>query len=314
VTAGPVTLDHVEAFAPRRTITVGDIAGSLGMSSYAARVLSRVHGFEAARRDGRLGVIDLVLVPASRVVRRLGDPAVIKYVIFAHTVLEVSPAQVDAAAVLAARLGLAGAEAFAVTNQYCASGLAAIDVAGELLRSGGDHEARALILTGEKAFASMARPIAATTVIGEASSASLVSLCGPANRVRGYASEPMSAHSEGVLLTPDAIRLFGDVNPASIVTVIERAVAAAGLGLADITMIVPHNISRLVWRKTMALLGLDPLRLYLDNLPRYSHCYCTDPFLNLATIRDEGRLVKGGIYVLTSVGIGGAYAAMAIEH
>jgi 3-oxoacyl-[acyl-carrier-protein] synthase-3 len=310
----PVTLDHIEAFAPQRLIDVDDNAAGLGMGRYQARVLRRIHGFRTARQDPGLGVIELVLAAASAVLRRLADPAAIKYVIFAHTVIEVTPAHVDAAGVLAGRLGLAGVESFAVTSQYCASGLAAIDVAGELLRSGGDQGARALVLTGEKAFRSMTRPIAATTMIGEASSASLVSLGGPVNRVRGYATVPMSVHSEGVLLSADAIRMFGDVNPGSIVAVIRQAIGAAGLSLADITMIVPHNISRLVWRKTMTILGLDPARLYLDNLPRFSHCYCTDPFLNLVTIRDEGRLVPGGIYVLTSVGIGGAYAAMVIEH
>jgi len=55
-------------------------------------------------------------------------------------------------------------------------------------------------------------------------------------------------------------------------------------------------------------------RVYLDNIPRTGHCFCSDPFLNLVSLRDEGRLVPGARYLLTAVGLGATYAAMVIEH
>jgi 3-oxoacyl-[acyl-carrier-protein] synthase III len=62
----------------------------------------------------------------------------------------------------------------------------------------------------------------------------------------------------------------------------------------------------------IAALGLDRDRVYLDNISRYAHCFCSDPFLNLATLRAEGRLAPGH-YLLTAVGLGATYAAMVVE-
>src|SRR5580698_357215 len=132
------TLERVEAFAPPASASAEAVAGSLGLNRYQARMFRRFHGMEQLRLDPGQDLFGLLLGAGQAAVRWLPDPAVVKYLIYAHTVIEVAPAHLDAAAVLARRLGLTGAEPFALTQQNCSSGLAALDVAGELLRADGD--------------------------------------------------------------------------------------------------------------------------------------------------------------------------------
>jgi 3-oxoacyl-[acyl-carrier-protein] synthase-3 len=258
-----------------------------------------------------MDLFDLVLAPARAVLRQVPDPAVIQYLIFAHTVLYLTPPHIDAAQVLRERLGLE-AEAFAVTQQFCASGFAAIDIAGELLRD--DPDARALVIMGEKPFTPSARLVAGTTLVGEGSAACLVAAGGAGATIRSYATRTLGQFCEGVRVTPDVLNEFNESYQDNLVAVMEEAVKGAGLTMSDVTMVVPHNVSRLLWLRTIAELGLGRERIYLDNIPRYGHCSCADPFLNYTSLREEGRLTEGGIYLLTTVGMGATYAAMVIEQ
>jgi 3-oxoacyl-[acyl-carrier-protein] synthase-3 len=106
---------------------------------------------------------------------------------------------------------------------------------------------------------------------------------------------------------------FFETYTANVVATLREAIAKAGLTAADITMVIPHNVNRSSWRRIIPELGLGEDRIYLDNVSRYGHCFCSDPFLNLVSLRDEGRLASNGIYLLATVGLGATYAAMVIE-
>lgn len=313
MSAGLVTLDAFAAFAPSRSIAIEEVAGSLRLSRYQTKVFRRVHGLDRLRDAAELSLFDLVRTAADAVLRDVADRDAIRYLIFAHTIQEIAPAHIDAAAVLRDLLGLPAAEAFAVTQQNCASGLAAIDVAGELLRAGGDPRARALVVTGEKPFSRMVRLIENTTIMGEASSACLVGLDGGGSRVRSYVARTRGQFAEVHRPAPAVRAEFGESYTGHFVAAVTDAVARAGLRLSDITLVVPHNVNRSSWHRVMHALGLDRQRVFLDNVPRYGHCFCADPLLNLVTLRDEGRLEPGGYYLLTAVGLGATYAAMVIE-
>lgn len=77
-------------------------------------------------------------------------------------------------------------------------------------------------------------------------------------------------------------------------------------------MIFPHNVNLSSWQRLIRELDVPGELIYLDNVPRYGHCQCADAFLNLVSMRKEGRLEDGGIYVLVAVGLGAIYSAMVI--
>lgn len=312
---GVTTLERVEAFAPDRSVTVEEVAAYTGLRRHQARMFRRLRGLDRLRWDPGLALFDLVCAPAQRLLATVPDRRAIRYLIFAHTVRDLTPAHLPAADVLRERLGLPHAEAFAVTQQHCASGLAAIDVAGELLRAGAgaDPQARALVLTGEKPFTRIVRVVHNASLMGEAATACLVGLDGAGPRVRSYAVRTEGEFAEGYRLTGEPLREFGRGYTDSLVAVIRQALAQAGVTLADIRLVVPHNVNMSSWLRVCADLGLPRSRVFLDNIAEYSHCSCADPFLNLASLRDRGLLAGSGLYLLTAVGLGATYAAMVLE-
>jgi len=311
------TIEDLAAFVPQRAVPVEDTAVEFGLTRPQARMLRRLHGFGELRADPDLGLTELVAAAARRLLdpaRSVPDRSAIRYLIYTHTVGTITPSSLSVPVALAELLGLDRAEPFTLGQQHCANGLSALDVAGELLRADGDREARALVVTGEKRLSSMARLLGRSTTIGEASAACLVGLGGRGDRMLSYADRTVGQADEEKWGSDETAREFMDCYPRVLAEVAGEAVRRAGMTMDDVTMVVPHNVSRQLWHRTMPWLGIDLDRVYLDTVPEFGHCYCSDPFLNLATLRDRGRLVAGGRYLLTSVGLGATHAAVVIDH
>jgi 3-oxoacyl-[acyl-carrier-protein] synthase-3 len=141
-----------------------------------------------------------------------------------------------------------------------------------------------------------------------------VRLGGPGSRILSCAVRTAGEFADGFLMSGDTAARFNQSFGACVIEVMEEALARAGRTLADITMIVPHNTNVSSWRKLCDCLELGLDRVFLDNVSRYGHCYCADLLVNLASMRDRGLLVRGALYLLVCVGIGGTYAAMVVEH
>lgn len=312
--AAGLTIEAMSAFAPEPVSSVDAVAPRLRLGRSKVKLFRRVHGLDRLHLDPDLHVLDLVATPAARLVAGIADPDRVRHVVYAHTIQDVAPAGFDIASALAARLGLHRANAFALTQQNCAGGLAALDVCGELLAATGDPDALALVVTGEKAFSPMAQLIENTTIMGDASAACLLSLSGVGDRVLSYSSRTDGRYADGIRLDDRRVQEFGLEYAGRLAESIRSALAAAGLTLADVELIVPHNVNVSSWKKVIGILGVDPAMVFLDNVAEYGHCYCSDPFLNYSQLRDRGRLEAGGHYVFTAVGLGATYAAMVLRH
>jgi 3-oxoacyl-[acyl-carrier-protein] synthase-3 len=308
------TLLRVEAFAPERSWTVEEIAEANGLNRHQARMFRRIRGLDRVHLDPDLDLFDLLAAPAEMVLRAVPDRGRIRYLIYAHTFPDLTPSYVFAADRLRERLGLPDADAFAVTHQMCASNLAALDVAGELLRADGDSTAQALVITGEKPFTGLVRYMLNVSVTGEGSAACLLGTDGPGSRILSYAARTAGEFADGFRMDVERQREFDDTYNVYLWEMMTEALRRAELDISDIAMVIPHNVNRTLWLRLCAKVGLDRNKVFLDNISRYSHTYCSDPFINLATMRDRNLLVPGERYLLTSVGVGATYAAMVLEY
>lgn len=305
-------IEAVEAFVPRQSITVEDTAERLGINRNQMKVFRRVHGLAQLRWDPDLSLLDMLSFPAEAVLAAMPDRSRIRYLVYAHTAPDVAPAPISMAQLLRDKLGLVHAEAFAVTQQNCASGLAAADIATHLLLAEGDPTLRALVVTGEKAASRVFSIIPGTSVMGEGSAACLVNISGDGMRIRSYSVKTNGQYAQIYPPVPQVMADFFSTYTSTISETLREAIARAGLGLEDVTMIVPHNVNLSSWRRVISELGVPSELVYLDNVPRYSHCFSSDAFLNLVSMRSEGRLLDDGVYVLVAVGLGATYAAMVI--
>jgi 3-oxoacyl-[acyl-carrier-protein] synthase III len=308
---GPA-IEAVEAFVPRQSVAIEDTVSRLGISRNQVKVLQRVHGLAQLRWDPGLALLDMISIPAEAVLATVPGTSRVRYLVYAHTAPDVAPAGVNAAQLLRHRLGLAHAEAFAVTQQACASGLAAIDLAAQLLLADGDPAARALVVTGEKPATRFLSFIPGASVMGDGSAACLVNISGEGMRIRSFSSKTDGRYAQLMNPPPGVVAGFYATYASAVAEAVRETVARAGLRLADIEMIVPHNVNLSSWQRVISELGIPADRVYLDNVPRYGHCFSSDVLLNLVSMRAQGRLRHDGAYLLVAVGLGAVYAAMVI--
>ena len=85
---------------------------------------------------------------------------------------------------------------------------------------------------------------------------------------------------------------------------ISQALDQAGLALADLALILPHNVNLVTWQRMCRLLGFPVERVLLDNIAGNGHVFCADAFLNYQTARERGLLQPGDRYLVATVGAG----------
>jgi 3-oxoacyl-[acyl-carrier-protein] synthase-3 len=308
------TLAGISTWIPEQTIRIADLREHLGLTSAQVKVLTRVHGLDQVRTESGGSVLDGLLRAARPLIASLPDPAVVKYVLHAHTVLDVAPSTVGVAHAVRDELLLSAATAFSVTQQNCASGLLAVDIAGRLLDADGDQEARALVLLGERPFTPLAQLIPNTTVMGEAAAACLIQPRGERDVLVSFASRTLGRYSAGLDLGAATLHEFDQEYSVTLAGVIGKALEAARVELGDVKLLLPHNVNRSSWLRLARFLPISPDVLFLDNIPRLGHCFCADPFLNYAAAVAQGRLRAGDYYLMVAVGLGATFTAAVLRH
>lgn len=306
-------LAAVATHLPQHRVPIEELAGPLALSPMQVKIFRRYHGMAEVRLDPGGTLLDLLLAATARLPGLSGREQQVRYVLHARTFPVVVPYPVNPLHELCRRLGLSHALAFTVTHHACASGLLALDIAGRLLASDPRPDALALVLAGEKAFTRDAQLVPETTICGEGASACLVAATGPRDRVLAYAADARGEFDDE--LSPDPARFQKEYHEL-LATVVHAALAQAGLRLADLDLILPHNVNALVWRRLCRRIGFPVERLLLDNLPVAGHVFCVDAFLNYQTARDRGLLRPGSRYLAAAAGagMGATFAAMIFEH
>ena len=97
-------------------------------------------------------------------------------------------------------------------------------------------------------------------------------------------------------------------------TVIEDTLRKAGLSLADIDWIIPHNVSLRSWEILLGLIGCPREKLFSANIERVGHTIAADNFINLRDATDAGVLRKGDRLLLFTFGYGLNWGCMILEH
>jgi 3-oxoacyl-[acyl-carrier-protein] synthase-3 len=321
-------LTAVGAFIPAQRVPIESYADAFDLTPMQVRVFRRYHKLGAAARSDepltallRRAIDDLGLTA--------GQKARVRYVLYARTFPVVVPYPHNPLHEVLAAAGLGHAAAFAVGQQACASGLLAIDLAGRLLagdaaRSGsaglggdrpgpGGDDGLAIVLAGEKAFTGEAQFVPETSMFGEGAAACLVAASGERDRLLSYVAR-LRGEFDGDLeeVAGEFQRIYHDALGEAVTAAVERA----GLALADIAVILPHNVNQVAWQRTCKRIGYPLERVLLDHVADYGHVFCADALLNHRTAVERGLLRPGDRYVIAAAGAGrgATFSAMVLEH
>jgi 3-oxoacyl-[acyl-carrier-protein] synthase-3 len=307
-------LESIATYLPPQRVPIEDLADRLGLSRMNVRMFQRVHGLAEIRLDPDGTLSDLLTAAVGRLGALRGHEQRVRYVIHGRSMPVAVPYPDNPLHELCRDLGLSRAVAFTVTQQACASGLLAIALAGRLLDACDEPEALALVLTGEKTFCSDAHLIPGSTIFGEAAAACLVSAHGDRDRLLSAVTHMHGEFDGRITTRADLAADFARAYPQLLADVLFAAVAKAGLDLAEIALILPHNVNAVSWRRMCKRLDYPVEQVLLDNVPVTGHSFGADAFVNYRTAIDQGRLSPGDRYLMVAVGSGATFTAMVFEH
>ena len=111
-------------------------------------------------------------------------------------------------------------------------------------------------------------------------------------------------HMEGQAVFKMAVRKFPEV--------IMEALEAAGLGIADLDLLVPHQANLRINQFVQQSMGLRPEQVY-NNIMRYGNTTAASIPLALSEARDEGRVKKGDVVTLAAFGAGFTWSAAVLR-
>ncbi|MBO3751103.1 hypothetical protein J5X84_33950 [Streptosporangiaceae bacterium NEAU-GS5] len=304
-------LAEVSAYVPPGRVPIESLAPDLGLSPMQLRVFRRYHGLSEVSRDPGRSLPELLASAALRL-RGLAEPRVretVRYVLYARSMPVVAPFPLNPLHELTWRLGLGHAVAFTVTHQACATALHAMALAGHLLAADGDPAARALVVAGEKVYTRVAKIVPETSFFAEASAACLVSTSGPKDQLLAYAAASRGEFDGD----PGRFQAESAYGLADIIT---AALTQAGLRPADVSLILPHNVNKVSWRRVCRLLEFPADRVLLDNVASVGHGFCADAFINYQTAIERSLLKAGDAYVIAAAGAapGATFSAMVFRH
>jgi 3-oxoacyl-[acyl-carrier-protein] synthase-3 len=309
-------LAEVTAYVPSQRVPIASLGPELGLSPMQVKVFQRYHGLAEVSRDPDRSLLDLLECATGQLTLLREQPERVRYVLYARSMPVVAPFPLNPLHELSGRLGLGHAVAFTLTHQACATSLLAIDLAGRMLAADGDRDALALVVAGEKAFTRMARIVPQTSVFAEASAACLVSQDGPRDRLLAYAAQSRGEFDGDPAENPDLLSGFQSEYPAALAEVIAAAVAGAGLRLDDVSLILPHNVNLVSWRRVCQTLNYPVAKVLLDNVTSVGHGFCADAFINYRTAAARDLLGAGDRYVIAAAGaaLGATFSAMVFQH
>jgi 3-oxoacyl-[acyl-carrier-protein] synthase III len=306
---------EVAAHLPARNVPIEDLAERLSLGPRQVKVFRRFHGLGSVPRQHPGETLVDLLVAAGRGLSGLaGREDDVRYVLHARGMPVASPYPLNPVREVAQRLGLRRAVVFTVTHQACATSLLAVDVAGRLLAADGVPGSLALVLAGEKTWTRDAELVPETSVFGEGAGACLVTADGERDTVLSYVSRSRGDFDGRLAEDPELLARFQREYPESLAEVVLTAVERAGLTLADISLLLPHNVNSVSWRQLSRRIGFPTDRVLLENVPVTGHSFAADAFLNHATATERGLLEPGRPYLIAAAGLGATFSAMVLRH
>jgi 3-oxoacyl-[acyl-carrier-protein] synthase-3 len=309
---GTPMLGHIESITihiPEQRKSLAEVGLTLGLTALDVRMFSRFYGLESFPRHPGT-VDDLIRQLLEQFVATHPDLITrVRHVVHAHTVPALRPFHETGRAVLDACGFAQDTEYGSLTMGHCATSLSGVEYLCSRLKDG----EYALLLIGEKAFHPKVELLDDTTIMGEAGCAVLLGRSGDRARVIARHSEQAGQFSQHKGNEPRTNPEFADAYFAFVSNAMRRAAQHFDCALDALDWIAPHNVNLSSWQKIADALAIPRTKFFLQNVPRYGHCFGADPYLNLAALIRGQQLSPGDKVMLVSVGMGATFSSLLLE-
>jgi 3-oxoacyl-[acyl-carrier-protein] synthase III len=321
-----VGIDAVTYWLPAHAPTLDELEQQGALRGPASTLAS--FGFERARVAESESHVDMAVHAARALLAETGtSPDDIDLVLYAgaltsSTTMECGPAPAGAvlhmrdlmdffkypASCLQSELDLANATVAGIDQQGCAAIFSAVRLARATLLAEPDVRT-VLCVSADRLPHGSSREVV-YNLVSDGACAMLVRRNPERNRIIATHQVTKGAFWDSGSLENEIIAAYFPTAR----TVIEDTLRKAGVTLADIDWIIPHNVSRRSWEILLGLIGCPPAKLFGQNIGRVGHTIAADNFINLRDATDAGLLRKGDLLLLFTFGYGLNWGCMVIEH
>src|SRR3989344_5409600 len=167
-----------------------------------------------------------------------------------------------------------------------------------------------LLLTVDFAFTPILQSIPGSTVLGDSASLVLLSKMKSDHKIIDIIYDVDERFSMGVNESKENNLLFQSIYIQKLSSIIKKIIIKNSLNLFQIKIIFPHNVNTLSWKQVAKFLSISVDKIFLENVPRYAHCFGSDPWINLQTGLMKGLVKPGDYYLLVTVGLGATFSVV----
>lgn len=301
-------------FVPKTRLKVEDSLDRFALKKIQAKVFSTFYGLNEVPCADGMSIVELIRKPVEDLlVKTKINKHQVKYIIHAHTANVITRFGRSVIREVAQELRLDDCVVFGTSLNNCAATLNAFEIAEVLLREH-DETAKAIVITGERAFTPTVQVIPNTSITGDAAAAALIGLHGKRDKMIHLEMNTVGKFHRGIWLTPEESFAFEKEYVSLLADTIFNAVENANLNLSDIKLILPHNVNLISWEKTAKALNFPIDKIYLNNVRRFAHCFGSDILINYIDAKAASLLSPGEYYVMATVGLGATFAAAVFKH
>jgi 3-oxoacyl-[acyl-carrier-protein] synthase-3 len=309
-----LSIDDVSYFVPQQRFDVEASRERFSLSKMEAKVFATFYGLQKIPYAGDMSMVSLICKSIEQLLKKNNvERRNIKYIIHCHTATVITSFGRSVIREAQQALGLESALCFGTSMNNCASTLNALEMA-EMLLQNHDKHARAILVTGERAFTPTVQVIPNSSITGDASAAALLGLNGKKHRMLSLQMSAAGEFHKGIWSSPSESKKFEMAYVPKLTKTINEAISKAGLTLNDIALIVPHNVNVISWLNYANESGFPYKKIFLSNVKKYAHCFGSDIFINLSDAVSKNRISPGDYYVMATVGIGATFGACIFQY
>jgi 3-oxoacyl-[acyl-carrier-protein] synthase-3 len=279
------------------SIRIAEDESAVELATKAVRDLQRRSGFDLARIDvllyaGALATSSLVAADGADSWDAMIDP---------------TPLFRFPGPRLQGQLGIPQASAIGLAQLACNSFQAAIRVARALIiaEPSIDH----VLCVAADRFPPQARREIVYNLMSDGACAAVVSRGQASNRILATVQITRGVYWDSTISHDQLIAAYFPLARRAIL----EALDAAGLKIADVDLLIPHNLNMKSWEILAQILGIPLERIYTANIARIGHVVASDNVINYVDSIEEGRITHGNRIALFVMGFGAHWSCTILE-
>ena len=212
------------------------------------------------------------------------------------------------AARLQYELGLMHAGAIGVSQSGCMALTNAVKMAADFLCANSQME-RVLCVSADVLPRGSSREVM-YNIVSDGACAVLVERGCPRNRILAHRAVTKGYYWDSSARKNEIMAAYFPTAK----NVVQDVLSMADCRVDELSLLLPHNVSRRSWQILLGLIGVTEEQLFAENIARNGHVIAADNWINLKDAMDRQLLQPADKFMMFNFGFGANWAATVMEH